>query len=140
MAKFHFKSSSIQYHNYRTLKDDHLLEPSFDLCCNHTFKMRMLQPVITMDEDQEDRMSYPVRRVNDQAWLRVISNSSYALHIQSTSYRTCLVIQLSFTFPQVVSPCLKVSIAGIMHLEINDAVNFYTSSIPKDTSCSFQAD
>lgn len=74
-----------------------------------------------MDEDQEDRMSYPVRRVNDQAWLRVISNSSYALHIQSTSYRTCLVIQLSFTFPQVVSPCLKVSIAGIMHLEINDA-------------------
>lgn len=93
-----------------------------------------------MDEDQEDEISYPVRRVNDQVWLRIISNSSYALHNQSTSYRTCLVIQLSFTFPQVVSPCLKVSIAGIMHLEINDAVNFYTSSIPKDTSCSFQAD
>lgn len=84
IAKFHCEDSSFEYHNCRTLQDDHLLKVLFGLCCDHPFKMRMLQPVTTMDEDNGDGIPSSFRGVNDRAWLRVISNSSHALHIQST--------------------------------------------------------
>ena len=82
--------------------------------------MRMLWPVITIDEDQEDGISYSVRCVNDQAWLWVVSYNSHALHVQPTLYRTCVVIELSFVFSKSFLRASKVSIAGIMQLEIND--------------------